>query len=159
MSSWRHTHLEVTSTSWTYVNPTKGRLFPENSFLVLKFSMDRAGGSCSNSTKFEVSSMPFTTGTKGGMPETHQYDLLLFQQVVGTVRNKSLTTDLVLMFTEQSCGNFLCSGCGYEITCVTTWSNKTTQKAVIRACKVILMCHDWLTKQKTKQTKKKYIIM
>jgi len=88
--------------------------------LVLKFSMDRAGGSCSNSTKFEVSSMPFTTGTKGGMPETHHYDLLLFQQTVDTVRNKSLTTDLLLMITEWSCENFLCSDCGYEITCVTT---------------------------------------
>jgi len=150
MSSRRHTHLEVTSTSWTYVNPTKGRLFPENSFLVLKFSMDRAGGSCSNSTKFEVSSVPFTTGTKGGIPETHHYDLLLFQQAVDTVRNKSLTTDLVLIFTEQSCGNFWCSDCGYEIACVTTWSNKTTQKVLIRACKVILMCHDWLTDKKTK---------
>ena len=74
--------------------------------MVLKFSMDRAGGSCSNSTKFEVSSVPFTTGTKGGIPETHHYDLLLFQQAVDTVRNKSLTTDLVLIFTEQSCGNF-----------------------------------------------------
>jgi len=50
--------------------------------------------------------MPFTTGTKGGMPETHHYDLLLFQQAVDTVRNKSLTTDLGLMLTEQSCGNF-----------------------------------------------------
>jgi len=82
--------------------------------------MDRAGGSCSNSSKFEVSSMPFTTGTKGGMPETHHYDLLLFQQAVDTVTNKSLTTDLVLLFTEHSCGNFLCSDCGYETTCVTT---------------------------------------
>jgi len=82
--------------------------------------MDRAGGSCSNSTKFEVSSMPFTTGTKGGTPETHQYDLLLFQQAVDAVRNNPLTTDLVPMFTEQSCGNFLCSDCGYEITRVTT---------------------------------------
>jgi len=67
--------------------------------------MDRAGGSCSNSSKFEVSSMPFTTGTKGGRPETNHYDLLLFQQAVNTVRNKSLTTDLVLTFTEHSCRN------------------------------------------------------
>jgi hypothetical protein len=104
--------------------------------------MDRAGGSCSNSSKFEVSSMPFTTGTKGGMPETHHYDLLLFQQAIDTVRKKSLTTDLVLMFTEHSCGNFLCSDCGYEITFGTTQSNKMTQKALIRACKVILIGFD-----------------
>jgi hypothetical protein len=39
--------------------------------------MDRAGGSCSNSTKFEVSSMPLTTGTKGGMPEKTHFDLLV----------------------------------------------------------------------------------
>ena len=67
-----NTHSDTGSISWTYVNPMKGRLFPENSFFALKPSADGVFGSGLNSSKLEVSSSPFTTGIKGGTARTQE---------------------------------------------------------------------------------------
>jgi hypothetical protein len=50
---------------------------PENSLLILKLLMDTVGGSCSKSAKFEVSSTPLTTGTKGGTAENQEEVILV----------------------------------------------------------------------------------
>jgi hypothetical protein len=64
--------------------------------------MHGVGRSCSNSTKFEVSSTPLTTGTKGGTAENMKNSccccLPVYQISSFSCQKKSLETDIVSVF-------------------------------------------------------------